>query len=165
MKRLLIIRHAKSSWDNAELTDFERPLNKRGERDLPDMAIRLKNKGFQIQGYLSSPAKRAITTAIAHAQAFGIKAESIVQDHRLYHASSRSILQVLSEMKDNIEFLAVFGHNPGLTHLIQDLSDFDLWNLPTCAVCGIELDIDSWKQITETKGKKFYYDYPKSRES
>jgi len=127
------------------------------------MAKRLKNKGFEIHAFLSSPANRAITTAMGHARAFGIKTENIIQDHRLYHATSQSILQILSEMEDSIQTLALFGHNPGLTDLIEDLSDFDLWNLPTCAVCGIELNVGSWSQITKAKGQKFYYDYPKSQ--
>jgi len=163
MKRLLIIRHAKSSWDYPELSDFERPLNKRGKRDLPDMAQRLSEKNLNIDLFLSSPATRAIITAIGHAEKFGVKSEEIIQDSRLFHASSKYIQKVISETSDQITSLAIFGHNPGLTDLISDISDFDLWNLPTCAVCGIDLPIASWQEITGAKGSKFYYDYPKSR--
>ena len=163
MKRLLIIRHAKSSWDYPELSDFERPLNKRGKSDLPDMAQRLHDTGLPIDQFLSSPANRALTTAIGHANSYGIEKADIIQDRRLFHASSHSIRQVISETNNRVNSLAVFGHNPGLTDLVNDLSDFNLWNLPTCAICVIDFEIDSWSQITTSKGKKIYYDYPKSR--
>lgn len=163
MKRLLIIRHAKSSWDYPELTDFERPLNKRGKRDLPDMAKRLAETDFSVDQITSSPANRAITTALGHANALNILENDIIQDRRLLHASSRSIQAVISETSDSVNSLAIFGHNPGLTDLINDLSDFDLWNLPTCAICIIDLDIDSWSEINRARGKKVYYNFPKSK--
>lgn len=128
------------------------------------MANRLIKSGIEIDQFLSSPAKRAITTAIGHAKVYNVKEKDIVEDPRLYHASSEQIQLVLSETDDWIQNLAIFGHNPGFTDLINDLSDLALWNLPTCAVCGVEFQIDSWSQIIGKKGSKFYYDYPKSRE-
>lgn len=163
VKRLLIIRHAKSSWDYPELSDFDRPLNKRGKRDLPEMANRLYKTGIQIDQFLSSPANRTITTAKGHATAYGVSESEIQQKRQLFHASSFAIKQVISETSDSINSLAVFGHNPGLTDLIEELSDFELWNLPTCAICVIDFEIDSWRKITLIKGKKVYYDYPKSK--
>ena len=163
VKRLLIIRHAKSSWDNPELTDFDRPLNKRGKRDLPDMALRLSSLNLKIDHFLSSPANRALITAVGHAQLFGLSKSDIQTDKRLFHASVSRIMQVISETPNQFDTLAIFGHNPGLTGLINQISDFELWNLPTCAICGIEFSFDSWGQIISGKGTKFYYDYPKSR--
>lgn len=127
------------------------------------MAQRLKDASIPIDQWLSSPAKRAITTAIGHAKALGVKEKDILQDQRLYHASSKSLQLVISETENWVQNLAIFGHNPGLTDLINNLSDFDLWNLPTCAIVGIELPINSWAKIFEHKGSKFHYDYPKSR--
>jgi len=163
VKRLLIIRHAKSSWDNPDLTDFDRPLNKRGKRDLPDMAERLKNLDIPIDLFVSSPAKRAFLTAIGHAKAFGIKPEQIRQDQQIYHASSNTLRRVVSETNDRFTTIALFGHNPGLTDLINDLCDADLWNLPTCSVFGIAFDISSWSEILQASGRQFHYDFPKSR--
>ena len=162
MKRLLIIRHAKSSWDNPQLSDFDRPLNKRGKNDLPDMARRLKSKNFRIDYFLSSPTKRALITAIGHAQTFGVQERDIAKNQRLYHASSSEIQSLVSQTPKNIQTLALFGHNPGLTDLINNISDFELLNLPTCAVCGIEFNISDWTNILSQKGKMFLYDYPKS---
>ena len=163
MKRLLIIRHAKSSWDFPHLSDFERPLNNRGKRDLPDMANRLAEKDIQINAFISSPAIRAITTAVGHAKALSYKEEQVIQKHELYHASASTIRKVIASANDSDHTIAIFGHNPGLTDAINELSNFYLDNLPTCAVCGIEFEIDSWKQVLNTVGKKFYYDFPKSR--
>lgn len=127
------------------------------------MANRLLNTNIRIDQFLSSPANRAITTAEGHAQVFGVGLDEIIQDKRLFHASSRQIKQVIAETPDHINTLALFGHNPGLTDLINALSDFDLWNLPTCAVCGIQFEIDSWSKVIDNKGIKFHFDYPKSR--
>lgn len=163
MKRLLIIRHAKSSWDYPELTDFDRPLNKRGMRDLPDMAERLVKSGFKVDKIASSPANRAITTATQHAKALGISPIQILQDSNLFHASSGHIQHMISGTNDSIQSLAIVGHNPGLTDLINDLSDFDLWNLPTCGICVIDFNIKAWSEIIGSKGNKVYYDFPKSK--
>jgi len=127
------------------------------------MAERLKNQGIRIDLFLSSPAKRAITTAIGHAKAFGLPAHKVEQDERLYHASSTTIRQLVSSTDDRFETIALFGHNPGLTDLINSLSELDLWNLPTCAVCGIQFETDSWKNILNSTGNSFYYDFPKSK--
>lgn len=127
------------------------------------MALRLSSLNLKIDHFLSSPANRALTTAVGHAQGFGLSKSDIQIDTRLFHASASRIMQVISETSDLYDTLAIFGHNPGLTGLINQLTDFELWNLPTCAICGIEFSFDSWDQITNHKGTKFYYDYPKSR--
>lgn len=127
------------------------------------MANRLTKTTFHPDLFLSSPANRALTTAFGHAIAFGVKESEVLQDHRLYHASSQTIQAIISETNAKIDALAIFGHNPGLTGLINDLSEFDLWNLPTCAICIIELNIQSWSEIGPARGKKIYYDYPKSK--
>ena len=164
MKRLFIVRHAKSSWDFPHLTDFERPLNGRGMRNLPDMASRFKNTGFPIGLMISSPAQRAFATAKGFAAKLGFAKEEILQEAQLYHASPSSIKSLLSKTDNTHDSVMIFGHNPGLTYLINDLCDFYLVNLPTCGVCGIEFDIESWATLPKIKGKKFYYDFPKSKD-
>jgi len=163
MKTLYIIRHAKSSWDDPYLADFDRPLNGRGKRNVPDMGERLAALGIKPDLLLSSPAKRAITTARGIAEAIGYDPALIRQDMGLYHASSANIKGIISETNDDVETLMVFGHNPGFTSLIGALSDFHPFNLPTCGVCGIRFQFKSWKDLLATKGEKIYYDYPKSR--
>lgn len=162
MKRLFIVRHAKSSWDFPHLSDFERPLNGRGTRDLPDMASRFESTGYSVDQLVSSPAVRAFSTAKGFAAKLGFSKEEILQESQLYHAGVASLKTVISKAGNQHDSVMIFGHNPGLTYLINELCDLYLDNLPTCAVCGIEFEIDSWSQLNSTKGRKFYYDFPKS---
>lgn len=163
MKRLFIVRHAKSSWDSPYLSDFERPLNKRGKRDLPDMTQRFFETHYRPELIISSPANRALTTAKAYAKTLSISGDQFLTNENLYHASTSTIKHILSGVEDDCNCVMIFGHNPGLTSLIYDLSGFNLYNLPTSGICGIEFPFDSWKEIINTKGEKIYYDFPKSR--
>ena len=163
MKKLYIIRHAKSSWDSPELSDFERPLNKRGIRDVPDMGQRLYELGIKPDLIISSPANRAITTARGIAKAINFPTSLIQQEIDLYHASTSTIKEVISQVDQSVNQLMIFGHNPGFTDLISRVSEFNLYNLPTCAVCGISFSFDNWSRILTSRGEKFLYDYPKSK--
>ncbi len=163
MKRLFIVRHAKSSWDFPYLSDFDRPLNKRGKRNIPDMANRFLEMNYQVDLIVASPAKRAWVTAKGFAKTLDISNEKLLDDERFYHASTSKLVEVISNIDDSVTHLMIFGHNPGLTSLIGKLSDFNLYNLPTCAICGIEFPFESWKEIQNHEGEKFYYDFPKSR--
>lgn len=163
MKRLLIVRHAKSSWDFPHLSDYERPLNDRGRRDVPDMARRLASTDIHPQLIISSPANRAITTAMGFASQLGFTKSDIIQDEAHYHASSNTLLRLTRAFDDQYDSIMIFGHNPGLTYLINELSDFQLDNLPTCAICGIEFSVQSWREVSRGSGHKFFYDFPKSK--
>jgi phosphohistidine phosphatase len=162
MKTLYIVRHAKSSWKDSALSDFDRPLNKRGKRDVPDMGARLKALNILPDILISSPANRALTAAKGIAEQIGYPFTRIVEEDGLYHASSRSIIQLIANTDNKRDSLMIFGHNPGFTYLINELSDFYLNNLPTTGICGIEFPIDSWKALLNQKGKKVFYDFPKS---
>ncbi|HEY9117087.1 MAG TPA: histidine phosphatase family protein [Roseivirga sp.] len=163
MKRLLIVRHAKSSWEFSQLSDFERPLNARGVQDVPDMAQRFQSLGIIPDLIISSPANRALTTAQGFAQILGVSSKEIVLDEDHYHASSDTLRSLIREFPNEHECIMIFGHNPGLTYLINELSDLKLDNLPTCGVCGIEFQIDNWKVVKKGSGRKFYYDFPKNK--
>lgn len=162
MKSLFLIRHAKSSWNFPELSDFERPLNKRGKENIPEMGRRLKADGVKVQQIVSSPANRALTTARGIAAEIGYDSDKIAEDSRLYHASSGIILSIIQETNDECDSLMLFGHNPGFTYLIEDLTNEFFDNLVTCGVYGIRFDVNSWKMIKNGSGTRFYYDYPKS---
>ncbi|GAB5526464.1 MAG: phosphohistidine phosphatase SixA [Roseivirga sp.] len=163
MKQLLIVRHAKSSWEDASLRDFDRPLNKRGSRDVPDMGKRLSKKGLKPDLIIASPANRAITTAKGIARALDYELSAILEEPDLYHAGTRTILKIISQVDDRVDRLMIFGHNPGFTDLVARVSDLSLYNLPTCAVCGVAFDFESWEEILSKRGRKFFYDYPKSK--
>ena len=161
-KRLFIVRHAKSSWKYPELTDFQRPLNGRGKRDVPDMSQRFLETGYKVDLIKSSPAERAFTTAKGFAGRLNINLDEVEQNENLYHASTTSIRRIIASTSNEIDNLMIFGHNPGLTYLINDISDFFLVNLPTCGICGIVFNIKQWSDVLTVSGTKFYYDFPKS---
>ena len=113
MKTLLIVRHAKSSWDSADISDIDRPLNERGKRDAPVMAQRLIKAGLHPQRFVSSPAKRARHTAELFAREFDVKEKEIVILSELYHAQPASFQQVIAGLNDGDQTVVLFSHNPG----------------------------------------------------
>ncbi|MFY0650662.1 MAG: histidine phosphatase family protein [Cyclobacteriaceae bacterium] len=161
MKKLYIVRHAKSSWDYPELTDEERPLNKRGKRDAPRMAEHVADKVTCPDVFVSSHAERAFKTSIEFAKAFGLSEKDITQTSELYHASESAWKRVVSQINDAHDSAMLFGHNPGITYFVNQLSRSNIFNIPTCGVAGIALDIDSWQEISNVRGKLDFYYYPK----
>jgi phosphohistidine phosphatase len=166
MKTLYIVRHAKSSWDDSELSDFERPLNERGKADAPKMGKRLKEKEFYPDLVLSSPAKRALSTARRICKVIGFKKENIKTDRRLYHADDEMMLSVLRESKAKVHTIMMIGHNPGLTDFVNSIvnEEIDIDNIPTCGVVGFSFDTDDWNKINWGTGKFLFFDYPKKKE-
>jgi len=163
MKTLYLIRHAKSSWDFPHLSDSERPLNKRGKRDAPDMGDRLAKKGLFPDLMLSSPANRALTTCRVIAGKLGYPEEAIETDKKIYHAGVDELLKVIRQIDDTWNTVCLFGHNPGFTDFANELTHSDIYNIPTCGVFACSFSIDSWKDAGYGKGKRIFYDYPKSR--
>ena len=145
MKTLFILRHAKSSWENANLADFDRPLNPRGLKDAPLAGETIRKNKFQVDSIIASPARRAEQTAILVKEAARIEAE-VQYDERIYEASPHRLLQILSELDDEIQSLMLVGHNPGLEGLIKMLTQ-EVESMPTAALAVIDLKIDAWKQI------------------
>ncbi len=159
MKKLLLVRHAKSDWDNLDLTDFERPLNKRGEKDAPAMAGRLIKKRFLPQYIVSSPAMRAKTTANIFAREF--KLAQPEYNKNIYEAGYQTLFSIVNNLPDEYDFAAIFGHNPGVSQLLYYLTD-KLYDMPTCAVAVISFDTELWQLISGSTGTVEYYDYPKN---
>jgi len=161
MKTLILIRHAKSSWSDPSLMDFDRPLNERGKRDSPIMAAILKRKFPKIDLFLSSTAKRAFVTAKVVAQAFDMSEDEIVPRKDLYHASPQSIYRIISEQSDNLSSIAVFAHNPGLTDLANRLTNVRLDNLPTTGIFAVQFNVNSWNDLQNASGEFVFFEYPK----
>lgn len=153
-KTLYIARHAKSSWDDASLSDFERPLNKRGKRDAPFMAEKLEELGVKPNLILSSPAKRAKTTAKHYRDVLG---SELQYDERIYEASLMSLIYLAQEKFEDVDSLMIVGHNPGLTALNDRISNKSIFNIPTAGVVAIEFD----GEVAAHKGKQVFYEYPK----
>ncbi len=161
MKTLVIVRHAKSSWDNAVLSDHHRPLSKRGLRDAPIMGARLAQWGPPVDRVISSSATRALTTAEIITQEMGLPWDEIQIEDALYHASEEDILDLINEQDDYLDGLMIFGHNPGMTYLVNGLSDLDLDNLPTCGVAVLQFDVNSWSEIGDEIASTADFDFPK----
>jgi len=161
MRRITLLRHATSSWDTPTLDDFDRPLNKRGERDAPEMGARLKARGARPTLIVSSDAVRAITTARLVARAIGFPIGFIQPVNDLYLAAPATILQVLATEGHDYEDVMIVGHNPGLTELVNQLSDARVDNIPTCGMFAIDLDIENWAELATASGTLAWHDYPK----
>jgi phosphohistidine phosphatase len=165
MKQLIIVRHAKSSWDNPLLADFDRPLNNRGEKDAPRMAKKVRDQSITPDMIITSPANRALTTCKAFCHTLRIPEDRIVIEKKLYHASEDQILSFLKTLKDHPrdkeEVVMIFGHNPGLTEFTNSLLNEDIENIPTCGVVGGTLSIPSWKEIKWGCGEMEFFHYPK----
>ncbi|HNR73725.1 MAG TPA: histidine phosphatase family protein [Cyclobacteriaceae bacterium] len=168
MKKLYLIRHAKSSWDHPDLRDFDRPLNKRGQKDAPRMGKRLKEKRITPDVMLSSPAERALATCQAIARVLAFDNTKIKTDQKLYHASEDGILNVIRNLKDSPrdseEVVLLFGHNPGLTEFANMLLNQTIDNIPTCGVVGAELPVERWQDVTFGCGKMLFFDFPRSKD-
>jgi phosphohistidine phosphatase len=161
MKSLLIIRHAKSNWDSSVLNDFDRPLNERGKRDAPQMAKRLISKKISIDLFVSSPAKRAKTTAEFFVDTFKKDKDGIIFFPSLYHAPVDVFYQVITGFDDTCNSAAIFSHNPGITSFVNTLTATQIDNMPTCGVFAVNTDTDSWRNFSSSKKQFWFFDYPK----
>jgi phosphohistidine phosphatase len=161
MKTLTLIRHAKSSWKHTDLTDFQRPLNKRGKNDAPIMGKILARKVPKPDLFLSSPATRALKTAEMITKRMGISKKEIVTDERLYHANANDFFTILSDMTNKHSNIFLCSHNPGITEFVNFLVPTHIEKVPTCGVVHIELPIEDWKEITFGTGTLVFFDCPK----
>jgi phosphohistidine phosphatase len=161
MKTLIIVRHAKSTWDEPGISDIERKLNKRGERDAPHMGKVLFDLGIRPDLMITSPATRAYTTSKFFAQSLEFPVEEIVVNETIYERGPQQILYMVNEFDDAINTAILFGHNPDLSFLVKYLSDFEGGNLPTCGTVCIDFNVNNWTNVGEEKGKMRFFEYPK----
>lgn len=162
MKKIILVRHAKSAWDNPFLNDHDRPLAERGLEDAPKMAKRLKKKGVFPDLILSSTALRAAETAKITAEVLGYPSEKISWEKDLYHASPSQILKIIRMQKDTYSTLFVFGHNPGFNELITHLGGV-LDNLPTSGQFGFKLNSNHWADLSPKTAEVWFLDFPKKK--
>lgn len=165
MKTIVLVRHAKSSWDNPEFSDFERPLNGRGIKDAPFMGSLIKKMGLKPDLMVSSPAVRALTTCKMFAEAMEYPIENIVQDKKIYEYGPNAILAILESMDDKVNTVFLFGHNPDMTHLTNFLSGVHVDNVPTCGVSCIDIDSGKWENLRQVKGDLRFFEYPKKHKN
>ena len=145
MRSVLLLRHAKSSWKHTDLTDHDRPLNKRGKRDAPRMGRLLKKEHLVPDIIISSTAIRARATAEAVAKASGYKGE-IVLNKSLYAAGPEAYLGVIHDLSDEYARVLIVGHNPGLEDLVELLTG-EIHLMPTCSLAHVKFRVDKWPEI------------------
>ena len=165
MKVLTLVRHAKSSWNNTQLSDRARPLNRRGERDAPIMGKRVVEHGIRPSLIIASPAVRAWTTAKIIAQEIGYPTEFLQREDAIYMASLDDLLGTIVAQDNGFNNLMLVGHNPGLTDFANFLSPGVTDNLPTAGVVSVQIDSEDWNLYEQAKAELQIYDYPKLQQT
>jgi phosphohistidine phosphatase len=161
-KILLVVRHAKSSWEIGTLSDFERSLNERGKKDAPMMAKRLIYKKIKIDAFVASPAKRAKKTAELFCEQYRQPTDSIEFISALYHAGEDDFYAVVEQLDDRFDTVAIFSHNPGITYFVNTLSEqVQVDDMPTCGIYAIKVHTKKWSDFKKAKKEFLFFDYPK----
>jgi len=152
VKTLLLLRHAKSSWDDKTLRDFDRPLNKRGLKAAPMVGEMMRKRKLRPELVLSSPAERAKETTRLVCEAAGLIAVARYEEG-IYEASARRLLEIVSQIEDAVNTAMLVGHNPGLEEVVEMLTG-EIQLMPTCSLAHVKLHVDSWLDIDyKIKGK------------
>ncbi len=164
LRRLTLLRHAKSSWQQADLDDHDRPLNERGERNAPTMGRRLAARGARPSLFITSTAKRARRTARLVARELGYPLEFLQSEPDLYLATPKTMLRILGDQPNNFSDIILCGHNPGITELASQLTGISIDNVPTCGVVVIDVEVEEWSALAPAACQFKYFDYPKAEE-
>jgi len=162
MKTIILVRHAKSSWDDFSMADMDRPLNNRGKKDAPEMADRLLEKKIDIDAFVSSPAKRARKTAEVFSKAYGHKKKEVVIKEELYEAGQNEFSEVIASLPNEDNTVALFSHNPGITEFANTLTTTRIDNIPTTGVFAVQADTNDWKGFSSAPKQLWFYDFPKN---
>lgn len=163
MKTLYLLRHAKSSWDNPGLSDKQRPLANRGLKNAPEMGQRLAARGESVDLVISSPAKRALTTAELFCEACGFPQDRIEVDEDLYFLGAGSIEGVILQQDDAVDALMLVFHNPDITYFTNSIDDLmRIDNVPTAGLVRFGSDIEHWRDWSRASARFDYFDYPKN---
>ena len=162
MKKLYLVRHAKSSWKDPKLADYDRPLNKRGKRDAPFMAKKMRLRGVLPDLMISSGALRAKKTAYQFAEGLSYPKGKVQIRREVYDADEQDLLQIIQGTKSSYDSLMLFGHNPEFTWFANELANTGIENVPTTGIVAINLEIEHWKDAGFGKGRLLFFDYPKN---
>ncbi len=161
MKILILVRHAKSSWDDFSLPDLQRPLNERGKKDAPKMANRLKTHFSKIDAFVCSPAKRARKTAELFMKEFDSPGKKPQVEPGLYEATVTKFYQAVESLDDKDKTVALFAHNPTITDFINSLDCRPIDDMPTCGVYVLSADTKTWKDFRQAAKEFRFFDYPR----
>ncbi|MEZ4975778.1 MAG: histidine phosphatase family protein [Flavobacteriaceae bacterium] len=159
MKKVVIVRHAKSSWEG-HLKDFDRPLNSRGLEDIERMPEHFKELGIIPDIIVSSPANRAQTTAKGFVKALNFPKTKFFLEGNLYDFYGDELLKVIKKTPDTVTTLMLFGHNYAVTNFVNSYGSLSIDNVPTCGLVILDFDIDTWSDLS--KGKTVLTLFPKN---
>lgn len=158
MKTLILVRHAKSDWPT-NTDDLDRPLSECGHQDAPKMAKFLKSNEVKIDTFVTSPAKRTITTCRYFAEVFENK--NIKKIEELYNASSTEFLELIENLDDSVENVAIFSHNNGITYFANSLTNENIEHMPTCSVVAFKIDTKNWAEFKKSAKEFLFFYKPK----
>ncbi|WP_035758032.1 SixA phosphatase family protein [Hugenholtzia roseola] len=169
-KTLVLIRHAKSSWKDSTLADFDRPLNKRGKQDAPMMGEILASKELRPEAFYLSPAKRSKKTAEKIAEKIAFPQHLLKIEDQLYFGGSEKIVQWIKKLNNHLHTIFIVSHNPDLNDLAayflgSDFFNRQIQNLPTASLLALQIPVESWHQIERGKANPLFYEYPKKYKS
>lgn len=164
MRSVLFIRHAKSGWDSAAMSDIDRPLNDNGRKEAAEMANRLSAKKIPLDFFISSTAKRTRQTTEFFSEAYSLSPGNIAMNAALYLPSPDIFYEVIEETADRFHHIAICSHNPAITDFVNRLTDkIRIDNMPTCGVFAIKTDISRWRDFRESPIQFWFLDYPQNR--
>ena len=161
MKTLTIVRHAKSDWGNESLEDIHRPLSESGYTDARVTAKQVQKKIETPDFWITSPAIRAYSTALIYANTFKYDADKIIVRQKIYEANIKTLKQQINLISDSFSHAILFGHNPGLTNLFNEISDSFADNIPTCGTLHLISNTKKWKDFFSATVKNDFNLYPK----
>jgi phosphohistidine phosphatase len=161
MKSLYVMRHAKSSWGEPGLDDFDRPLLEKGKKRTKNIIDYLLKKKVKPELIITSPAVRALETAMIMAHGLGLSQESIQIERVIYSADEEQIENLLYDFPDQLSSLMVVGHNPSVTNFVNMFLENKIDALPTSGVVALEFKSKSWKDLTKVKSKVNFIIFPK----
>ena len=161
MKKIILIRHAKSSWKEVHLSDFDRPLNKRGIRDSKFMSLELSKKIDSVDALYSSSSNRTKLTSNFFLEKIKIKSNKIFFLEDFYQAGSNYLFNSILSFDDSYSSVILVGHNPGITNFANLLLGISFYNVPTCGIIVIEFEVEKWSLINKNSGKLIYKMFPK----
>ncbi len=161
MRRLTLVRHAKSDWGDFSQADFDRPLNARGQRDAPAMGRRLHERGDLPERMVASPAVRAATTARCLAEAMGYDEDKIIFERSIYEAPVSALLHVVQSLPDEVEHAMMVGHNPGSEGFVHFLTGSPGVQMVTCSVVDLELKVGAWTEVGPNSARLRSHWFPK----
>lgn len=162
MKELILVRHAKSDWGSEFLKDIDRPLNERGYSDAYSLSEWYLKMHELPQLIVSSTATRALSTALIFCRTFDYKQDKFLLNDKIYESNVDKFLSVIQNQDNNIKSMMMFGHNPTITSLANEITnDFFIDNIPTCGIIAIRFKCDKWADVGTQNGEVIFHKFPK----